>query len=270
MKNQEYFGIFINDKIPKIKDKKDKFNKYYRNIKLDFKGKVYIINKKNEKTELKTNSKFKKSGKYIIQFINENNEVYYINIHIIKLLPLLWFFFMTICILLSFILFDKFIDTTYEMTRNLNFDAELEGIKYVFNVNYENQNFKNIKLTDKVTQSNFLYPGSYGSFYILISTKDGNKDIDYWMEVKEESNKPINLKFKINNIEYDSITELSKDIKGVISKDSNKILKIDFFWDYDSNDLIDTTDGMNLENYKFLIRIVGNEHIERGGIKFEN
>lgn len=266
MKNQEYFGIYINDKIPKIKDKT---NKYYRNLKLDFRGKVFIINNKNEKKELKTNSIFKKSGKYIIQFENENNEVYYINIHIIKLLPLIGLFFMTICILLSFILLDKFIDTTYEMTRNLNFDAELEGIKYVFNVNYKNQNFKNIELTDKVTQSKVLYPGCYGSFYIFISTKNGNKDINYWMEVKEESKKPMNLKFKINNIEYNSITELSKDIKGVIPKNSSKVLKIEFFWDYDSNDLIDTTDGMNIENYKFLIRIVGNENNTKGGTNFE-
>lgn len=261
MKNQRYFGIYINNKIPKVNDEKNKFNKYYGNIKLNFKGKAFIINNKNEIIELKSNSKYKKSGKHIIKYIDERNEVYYINVNIIKIYPLL-LLLLLFFILSYFILFnDDTINNNNEINKKLNFDVELDGLKYSFNVNYKNQNFKSVVLTDKVTQSNMLYPGASGYFYIEISTKNGNKDMFYTMEANEEKNKPTNMKFKINNTEYNSITELSKDVKGIVPKHSNEILKIEWFWDYDSDNIIDTNDGINTSNYNFSIRIIGTENI---------
>lgn len=59
----KYFGLYINKKIPKIKNKDNNndINRYYKNIKLEFEGKAFIVDKKgNEKEELKTGEKYKK------------------------------------------------------------------------------------------------------------------------------------------------------------------------------------------------------------------
>jgi len=259
--NKEYFGIYINDKIPKIKDKE---NRYYKNIKLDFEGKAFILkdNKIDIQEELKSGKKYKKSGKHTIKFINDNQEIYYINIKITKLYLLLWLFLFAFLILFSYILFfyDNVPNSNQIIKEFVNYDVDLEGIKYVFNINYENGTFKSIELTDKVSNKNIIYPGAYGSFNIVISTEKGNKDMFYKMQVKEITNKPTNLKFKTDGKVYNSITELAENINGKINKNSKEILKIDWFWDYNTNDdITDTSDAINSENYRFLMSIIGTE-----------
>ena len=54
MNNQEFYGIYINKKIPMLKDNKS-LNKYYGFIKPKFEGKAYIIENCKEKQELKSN-----------------------------------------------------------------------------------------------------------------------------------------------------------------------------------------------------------------------
>lgn len=265
-KNNEYFGIYINKKIPKTKDKENKnnYNKYNKNIKLEFEGKAFIINnKENEKIELKSGEKYKKEGKHTIKFINSNKEIYYIDIEIRKLYFIFLFLiaFFIICGTLFFS-FNKNINTQYLMNETLNFDVDLEGIKYIFNINYENENFQSIKLTNNVRKKELIYPGSNGYINILISTKKGNKDMTYTMQVKEEKSKPKNLKFKVYGKTYNSMKELSQAINGNISKNTTEILKIEWFWDYENyNDIIDTNDGVNIENYNVLFKMVGTEKL---------
>ena len=59
MNNQEFYGIRINKKIPKLKDNKN-INKYYGSIKPSFEGKAYIIEDCKEK---QAESKRKKKSK---------------------------------------------------------------------------------------------------------------------------------------------------------------------------------------------------------------
>ncbi len=266
MKNKKdnYFGIHINDKIPKIEDKE---NRYYKNIELDFRGKAFIIEKNQDNTEeikeeLESGKKYKKEGKHIIKFINESNEMYYINIKIRKLL-ILWLFLLAFFIILGTILFfnNKDNSNSNQIIQGIvSYDVELEGFKYVFDINYENENFTSVELTDKVSGKELIYPGSSGSFYIVVSTKKGNKDMYYKMQVKEEINKPKNLKFIVNGKTYNSAKELSENINGEISKNSERTLKINWLWDYDTNDdIMDTLNGENIENYRFLMTMIGTE-----------
>lgn len=95
-----------------------------------------------------------------------------------------------------FLCFNKNIDKQYLINETVNFDIDLEGIKYIFNINYENENFQSIRLTNNVRKRNLIYPGSSGYINILISTEKGNKDMTDTMKVKEETSKPKNLKFK--------------------------------------------------------------------------
>lgn len=260
---KNYYGIYINNKVPKIKNEDNQYNKYYRSIKIKFEGKAFILKDHNEQEEIKSPYNCKKEGKSTIKFINSKNEIYYINVKI-KKLCLVWPFFIAFLIMLGTIIFfcKNNTDMKYKIDEVLNYDLELEGVKYIFDINYENENFQSIELTDKVTNKKIVYPGSYGSFYIIISTKNGNKDMNYLMQIQEETRKPSNLKFKVNNEIYNSIGELAKNINGTIPKASKEIIKIDWFWEYETkDDITDTEDGINIRNYRFLMRMIGNEKV---------
>ena len=144
---------------------------------------------------------------------------------------------------------------------SLNYEYKFIGDRYVFNFNYGDENYKKVELYDKTTNTTKIHPGTSGQFYIKLNTVGGNKDIIYQMQVKEEVNKPTNLKFRLNNKIYNSIYELAQDINGNILQNSNKIIKIEWFWEYDNlDDESDTKDGMFSENYNFLVRMIGTEN----------
>lgn len=258
--NNKYFGIYINNKIPKLKNKE---NKYYYCIKTKFDGKAFVLDdNKDIKEELENGKRFNKKGKHIIKFINKKNQIYYIKINIVKLW-IIWLFLFAFLLLLGLIFYISNNNTpksNYSIQEVFSYDIEMQGLKYVFNVDYKNNNFQNIKLTDKVSSEKMIYPGSNGSLYIVINTKNGNKDIDYKLKILEETEKPKNLKFKIYGNTYNSFTELAEDINGKISKNAIKTLKIDWFWNYETDDdTIDTIDGMNFENYRILLTMIGTE-----------
>ena len=88
--------------------------------------------------------------------------------------------------------------------------------------------------------------------------------------LEETKDKPINLKFKIRgeNKIYSNLQELSKNLVGLIKRNSLKVIMIDWEWLYESgesvnliekNDFIDTKDGSNIEKYKFKIIVDGEE-----------
>ena len=133
---------------------------------------------------------------------------------------------------------------------------------FVFNINYGNNEYKKVELFDKMSNSSKIYPGSSGFFYIYINTLGGNKDINYKMEVEEELNKPQFLKYELNGKIYNSIKELSNDVVGNIKENSNKVIKINWFWEYESShDIQDTNEGLSNNNYSFLMRMIGIENI---------
>ena len=148
----------------------------------------------------------------------------------------------------------------YNIWETIDYAVNLEGNRYVFNINDGSTSFKDINLTDNSKQNNMIYPGSSGFFYIKISTKNGNKDINYSMQIKDEQNKPKYLQFEVDGNTYNSMEELAKSINGTMKKNTTKTLKIKWFWKYenDEGDQFDTTDGETLENYKVLMRVIGN------------
>lgn len=264
-KDKDYFGIYINNKVPKLNENGKKYyNEYNGNIKLEFEGKAYILKQSGEiKEELKNNSKFKKEGKHTIKFINNKKKIYYINIEIKKHILYVLFFILLLGMMSMLIPlgFNEEYNKNQRIVELTDLDIDLQGNKYVFDINYKNTDFQSIEFTDKVSKKDIIYPGANGFFYIQISTKDGNKDMNYIMQIKEEKNKPENLKFEMNGNIYNSMTELADSINGVIQKDTNEIIKIEWFWDYETskNDIIDTNDGQNLDTYKVLMRMIGNE-----------
>lgn len=260
---KEYYGIYINGKIPIHKEKDfDYYNVYNTNIKLKFEGKAYLIEDNEKiKKELKDNGKIKKDGNYTIKLINEKNEIYYINIKIKKNI-FVYFFLILFFIILFSMFYEMNNNRLYKIGELSTIDINFENSKYIFNVNYDNSKSQEIKLCDTIRQNSYIYPGSNGTFYIVLNTKEGNKEIEYLMQVEEENNKPKNLKFELNNKTYNSMEELAKEIKGTIKENSIQIFKIQWYWKYQdtsTSDDEDTKDGKNIEKYKFKIKVIGNE-----------
>ena len=260
-KNNKYFGILLNNRIPKTEKEK---NKYYKNVRLKFEGKAFIV--KNNSTiekELKNGEILKKDGQYLIKFINNQNETSFINIEIKKIILILVLLLALIIFsLLYFFKFEPIFIDKQLIFDSLKYDYELKGDTFVFNINYGNNEYKKVELFDKMSNSSKIYPGSSGFFYIYINTLGGNKDINYKMEVEEELNKPQFLKYELNGKIYNSIKELSNDVVGNIKENNNKVIKINWFWEYESShDIQDTNEGLSNNNYSFLMRMIGIENI---------
>ena len=139
MRKENYYGIYINKKIPKLKDNKN-VNKYNGYIKPKFEGKAYIFKENiEEKEELENNSKYKKEGKYTIQFISENKKIYYIDIEIKKhrLYVLFFILMLILSALIMVITFNQDCIKEYRLSEFGSFNVDLEGLKYVFDINYD-------------------------------------------------------------------------------------------------------------------------------------
>lgn len=286
-REQQYYGIYFNDKIPKL----DKVNKFNKEVEIKYKGNAFLIKRDDddkivEKTELNSGYKFKNEGKYEIEFINNEDKTYNIILQIKMNFLIVLFLLFGIGLLIGLLItrpkviedtfFNKFYDFIDLRVLQLNIDKEQETPKiYKFDVKFKNIKKEEIKLTDTISADAIakgkIAPGVNGSFAIVITTKKSNVDMKYNVTFDDKTNeKPINLRFKIRGQEqsYSSLQELSKVLNGIIKSNSQKEIIIDWEWLYESgndyssikkNDLIDTNDGKILEEYKFKIIVSGEE-----------
>lgn len=144
-----------------------------------------------------------------------------------------------------------------------------------FKVNGKTDSVQTINLgstcDNETLVGNKIAPGTKGSFNIVIDASDSDVGIQYKIEFENESNKPNNLKFKYNENEYNSITELENDLIGTINaNEENKIrtLTINWEWKYETgsnqeeisqNDIIDTNNGREISNYTFDVNVQGTQ-----------
>ena len=135
-----------------------------------------------------------------------------------------------------------------------------------------------ISLADTIENStikeNRIAPGTNGDFTIVIDAVGSEVDIDYKVELLEETNKPQNLKFSCNGNIYNSLSELisSEDIfSGTIEyldSEMKKEILVEWEWPYESYntegillDDIDMQDGENISNYEFTLKITGTQSV---------
>lgn len=143
-----------------------------------------------------------------------------------------------------------------------------EKEEYTFMVNYKNQSFKSINLSDTLDQniSKKIAPGTSGKFNIVLNS---NHNLEYMVELKSKSDKPQNLNFIIivdgrNLFRTNNLDEVSGKISGKIAKNKKINLTVLWQWPYeneeDSNvDVQDTKDGKNIEKYQFEVTVFGEE-----------
>ena len=144
-----------------------------------------------------------------------------------------------------------------------------------FKVNGKKEEIQTIDLASTINNETILdsklAPGTSGSFDIVIDATDTQVGIKYNIISIEETNKPHNLKFKYEEKEYNTLKELQEKMCGIINaNDENKvrILKILWKWNYETgstaeeinaNNLLDTQDAQNIQNYKFTICVSGEQ-----------
>lgn len=274
-KEDKYYGIRFNDDIPKV----DEINKFNKEVELRFMGKAYLVERKDntvEKIELQNYHKLKKEGLYEIEFTNNLQETYTLKLRIEKS-----YLFLIIFILLGIIAFAMLLPINNNKTLFKTFldvidlfviEVDIEDPhRYIFDVKFENLVSSEISLPAtmdaKAVSKNKIAPGVNGEFSIIISTMNSTVDMKYSVKFEDITNeKPANLKFKIKgtNNEFSTLQELEKYLKGNIAKQTEKEIVIEWQWAYeidDTQDIIDTKDGINLSNYNFRIKVYGEEAI---------
>ena len=150
-----------------------------------------------------------------------------------------------------------------------------EVANWNFKVNEKEEQLQAISLNstinNKTVSNNKIAPGTQGSFQIKLDATGAEVGIDYIVRFENESNKPTNLKFKYENKEYKSLTELQNDLTGTINAndaEKTKIITIDWVWPYETgttaeqilaNDKIDTQNAKSIRNYTFNIVVTGTQ-----------
>lgn len=275
MKNKEdnYYGIRFNDDIPILDD----INKYRKEIEIKFLGKAYLVEYKDDeiiKTEISNYYKLDKEGDYEIEFINNKNEMYVLQVRIRKsYLFFIILFLLGVLLLLSsmFLMKDEQLKNKFLSLIDLSVIAVdvKEDNQYVFDVKFKNIVSSEIELPSTLNSrslvKNKIAPGTNGEFSILISTIDSTVDMKYSVDFEDVTKeKPTNLLFKVKgtNKEYSTLQELEKYLNGTIENESLKEYVIEWRWPYEINDeqdIIDTNDGTKFKNYKFRIHVYGEE-----------
>lgn len=287
--NENYYGIYFNKDVPKF----DKVNKYRKEVEIKFEGRTFLVerdedNKIVKRTELENNYKFKKEGKYELEFINNLDRTFHIDLKIrmsyLIIILFLFFFGVLIGLLLSnpklkdnkhLAYFYDFIDFS---VIEVDIDKEKDVPKeYNFDVEFESISSTDINLTDTISANtvarNKIAPGVSGSFAIIINSHKSSVDMNYVIKFEDVvKEKPTNMSFKIRDTEKECSTlqELEKVLNGRLAKNSKEKIIIDWEWKYETlnnnnsiieNDLLDTNEGENLESYKFKIIVDGEESL---------
>lgn len=274
-KKDNYYGIRLNDDIPILDD----VNKYRKEVEIKFLGKAFLVERNDDeiiKTEIENYYKLDKEGNYEIEFINNKNEVYTLQVRIKKsYLVFIILFLLGILLLLSSMFFmkneqikDNFLSLIDLSV--ISVDVE-EDNQYVFDVEFKNIVSSEIELPStlnaKSLVKNKVAPGTNGEFSILISTIDSTVDMKYSVDFEDVTNeKPTNLLFKVKgtNKEYSTLQELEKYLSGIIENESLKEYVIEWRWPYEidnTQDITDTKDGITLNDYKFRIHVYGEEDL---------
>lgn len=143
--------------------------------------------------------------------------------------------------------------------------------QYEFKVKYNNIDFKSIDLLGTVDKEKLVYekiaPGTSGNFNIVLDT---NKNLKYKIVFESMNEKPQNLNFiaSINEKilgEATNLDELSKYLKGNITKNEKVNIEINWYWNYEDKenseltDIQDTEDAKKIEKYQFNIYAYGEQ-----------
>lgn len=150
-----------------------------------------------------------------------------------------------------------------------------EIANWVFKVNGTEDLVQSVDLlstyNNETLIDNKVAPGTSGSFNIIIDATGSEVGVDYKVKFLNETEKPQNLVFIYNDNEYATIQELQEDLSGTINANEDnktRTITINWEWQYETgeneneinqNDIIDTQNAKDFENYTFDINVIGTQ-----------
>ena len=150
-----------------------------------------------------------------------------------------------------------------------------EIANWVFKVNGTEDLVQSVDLlstyNNETLIDNKVAPGTSGSFDIIIDATGSEVGVDYKVKFLNETEKPQNLVFIYNDNEYATIQELQEDLSGTINANEDnktRTITINWEWQYETgeneneinqNDIIDTQNAKDFENYTFDINVIGTQ-----------
>lgn len=146
--------------------------------------------------------------------------------------------------------------------------------KWGFEIVKNGTQTKTVSLVNRIASSSMktgeIAPGSSGTITIVVDAKDSEVDVDYALDFSNEVNKPQNMIFTYNNVEYSSLADIPS-IKGTIKHDNTsrtQQLNVRWEWPYQSGeseteqaecDILDTQDSQKITQYTFDIQVTGTQ-----------
>lgn len=131
--------------------------------------------------------------------------------------------------------------------------------KNIYFFNTSKVEFKNIGLIDTYKKSsiinNKIAPGTNGAFYIMIKD-DIDYRINYRFAYKEQYTKPDGLYFMLNGKRFETLQDLISQLNINLNDYMSETIKVEWYWDFNGNDIKDTIDGIQLKNYCFEIALI--------------
>ena len=150
-----------------------------------------------------------------------------------------------------------------------------EIANWVFKVNGKEDVVQNVNLlstyNNETLINNKVAPGTSGNFNIVVDATGSEVGVDYTVQFLNESEKPQNLIYIYDDQQYTTIQDLQKDLSRTINaNDENKTRTITVYWEWqyqtgedeneiNQNDIIDTNNAKQLENYTFDIYVTGTQ-----------
>lgn len=150
-----------------------------------------------------------------------------------------------------------------------------EIANWIFKVNGKEDIVQSVNLlstyNNETLINNKIAPGTSGNFNIVVDATGSEVGVDYTINFLNESEKPQNLVFIHNEQKYTNLQELGEDLSGTIdANDENKTRTITIYWEWQyevgenqneihQNDMIDTKNAKEIENYHFDINVIGTQ-----------
>ena len=182
---------------------------------------------------------------------------------------------LVICLLLALILSFMIGKTFSKYISEVKGTGTAEIANWVFKVNGKEDVIQNVNLlstyNNETLINNKVAPGTSGSFNIVVDATGSEVGVDYVIQFLNESEKPQNLIFTYDDQQYTTVQDLEKDLSGTINaNDENKTRTITIYWEWqyqtgeneneiNQNDIIDTNNAKQLENYTFDICVAGTQ-----------
>jgi len=279
-KNKEKLELYINQQ----RAMENKRIVFHKEVKITFEGKAILINEdkketdNNYKIELTNNYILNRSGNYKILYTDSNNNLHVVYFSIRKKVPIFVFILLFLPIFLfNFLCNNNFINNLFEKKISISIldDEEQTEITPIYNFNMKlyndkkESNSKTISLIETISEKEIfrkdkIAPGAKGNFTIAIDTYNSTQNIEYEIKIKDKTKKPHNLYFKSKDqTEYGSLEELAKkELKGILSSNSQKNFTIYWEWKYeisDEDNKFDVEDSIQIAKYEFEIMAVGRE-----------